>query len=89
MVEEEISICGIIEISKETTQNDDYKGKAPQDKNSRKMENVEANFAYQDNDTFDPSSITNLDVTDFFEFLEEKIGIIDGIPSDSFDFEDI
>ena len=36
-----------------------------------KGKNVEVNFAYQD-DVFDPSNMTHLDVADFFESSEEK-----------------
>ncbi|KAA0031676.1 uncharacterized protein E5676_scaffold409G00300 [Cucumis melo var. makuwa] len=36
-----------------------------------KGKNVEVNFAYQD-DVFDPSNMTHLDVADFFESPEKK-----------------
>ena len=41
-------------------------------------ENVDVNCAYQDSDVFDPSNLTNLDVTNFFETLEEKTNRVDG-----------
>ena len=54
-----------------------------------KGKSLEANCAYQDNDIFDPSNLTNLDVVDFFETLEEKTDTVDGTTNVSFDFENI
>ena len=54
-----------------------------------KGKNVEANFAHQDNDIFDQSNMTNLDVADFFESPEEKIGTNDSTANVSFDFENM
>ena len=45
----------------------------------KKEKNVEANYVYEDNDIFDPSNMSNLDVTDFFETPEEKIVIVGGM----------
>ena len=55
----------------------------------KKGKNLEANCAYQDNDIFDPSNMTNLHVTDFFETPKEKIDTIGERTSVSFDFENI
>ena len=55
----------------------------------KKGENVKANCAYQDNDITDPSNMTILDVTDFFETLEEKIDTIGRTTNVSFNFENI
>ena len=44
---------------------------------------MEANFAYQD-DVFDPSNMTHLDVADFFESPKEKNDINERIANSSF-----
>ena len=48
-------------------------------------ENVEVNFVYQD-DVCDSSSMIHLNVVDFFESLEEKIDVNDGVVNTSFNY---
>ena len=47
-----------------------------------KGKNVEVNFAYQD-DVFDPSNMTHLDVADFFESPEEKNDVNEGVANNT------
>ena len=49
---------------------------------------MEVNFAYQD-DVFDPSNMTHLDVADFFESPEEKNDVNEEVANTSFNYDNV
>ena len=49
---------------------------------------MEAIFAYQD-DVFDSSNMTHLDVANFFESLEEKPDAIERVANTSFNYDNV